>query len=97
MNWITVIQWVGVAFVMLCAGWSILNAHKYHKIFKRQMDEADLLVRNLSVLDFDLDMHRLRFALYCAMSSSDVSDDAKDVIATAIAQAKLEESRHGTA
>lgn len=97
MNWINIVSYTACAVNLLAFAYSIYNIRKYGREFKRQNDRAGELVRELAVLDPRIDTHRLRFALYAAMASAEVSDDAKNVISTALAMAGSVDVDHGHA
>lgn len=87
MNWDTIIGWTGCAITIGITGATIFKSVQFDRWHKRHMAEVDVLLRELRAFDARIDSHRLRFALFAAMASSDVSDDAKNVISTALAMA----------
>jgi hypothetical protein len=95
MNWVSIISYALLAANLAAFAYSIFNIRKYDKIFRRSNDRVAEIVRQMAPLDFSIESHRLRFALYAAMTSAEVSHDAKNVISTALAMAGSVDVDHG--
>lgn len=87
MDWPGIIGWTFCSITIGITGFSVFNTVRFGRWHKRQMADAERLLRELKALDMRIDAHRLRFALFVAMTSPDTSDDAKNVISTALALA----------
>lgn len=97
MNWPTIISWSCCSITIGITGLSIFNIVRFGRAHDEQMRKVDGWLEELRVLDASIDSHRLRFALYVAMASPDTSDDAKNVISTALAMAGSVDMDHGHA